>query len=317
MSLKIKEMKFKHVCLPLIALLIFAGCEFPLSEFIKNESISGSDMQQTLGPQMPEPQLRHIMKGELTQAVNTAVSPPKTSCSNIHLPLTPETNGQRPSVNSPHSSAANHEDFFSQLTKAPPKKCGYKLSGFSRRDVNKICQAMNEVIEDRQVRCHDSNCATASWLAILKILKTRDDWEQLRPQFTCQAPFPRTYLVYVNHGIRGLAKEYKLGPTARMNLSGNSSQKSQQLKANIQKGWPQKGDPLLLQRNASRSYTGHAVIFSHFKTSTGKVYDKSNAEDITEVCYWSSNRSTNGSSSRCEKISYMQHIDAARINGNG
>lgn len=210
------------------------------------------------------------------------------------------------------------DTFFQSITTAPPPGCGYKLSGFKTTQTRAICQAMDDLANKREIRdsakCHVSNCSTASYLAVIQILRERKDWESIQDNFTCKAPFPKAYLTYVgSNGLRAFAAEYGLGDTKRISLPGNSSKKAGLLAESFTSGWPKKSDPILLQRDKSKKHTAHAVIFSHFESDDGAIFDGKSDKKITKVCYWSSNLGTKGTANRCEPISYMSFIDAARI----
>ncbi|MBH49084.1 MAG: hypothetical protein CME71_13025 [Halobacteriovorax sp.] len=199
------------------------------------------------------------------------------------------------------------DEYFLSLTNEPPPQCGYKLSRFSRSEVNAICQAMDDAANDRPVGCHVSNCTTASYIGIIKILKTRDNWSELKSNFACSSPFPRTYLTFGQRGPRWLASEFDLGESRRVTAG------AQNLKSSLQEGFPRKGDPVLLQRNARNGNTGHSVIFSHYENASGSTVGSDSTETIAKVCYWSSNQSTNGSSNRCESIDRLTFLDTAHL----
>lgn len=303
------------------------GCEE--GQLPQNYSIPGdvvkNSMPDTLGPS----EVDKVMSGDIGGAIDESVSPVDPKCKpssdqpGVTRPWTAEElerirQAEEEKERLEAGLAADDafevdDDFFKQLIKAPPKQCGYKLSRFSRPQVQAICDAMTAVIEDRPVQCHVSNCTTASFLGVLKLLKTRKDFPQMKDQFMCRSPFPKAYLTYATKNIRGFVQEYGLGETRRMRLTGGLESRSNQLKQNIEAGFPKKGYPLLLQRDQSRSNSAHSVIFSHFQTADGKPYVKGQPGTIAKVCYWSSNQSTRGSGNRCETISYMQFIDTARI----
>lgn len=210
------------------------------------------------------------------------------------------------------------DNFFKSITTEPPPNCQYKLKGFTQAEVQKICNAMDDIAKDLPVRessrCHVSNCTTASYLAVIKIAKSRPDWENIKSKFTCRSPFPAAYRLFGGaNGLRAFVAENDLGKTQRLVLQGNSDRRSKKLQDDFAAGWPRKNDPILLQRNASKDLTAHSVIFSHYTTESGADYDPKQPEKITQVCYWSSNYGTKGTSNRCEPISYMDFIDAAQI----
>ncbi len=215
------------------------------------------------------------------------------------------------------SNFSDPDEFFQSITGEPPTNCRYSMR-MSTANVQKICQAMDDLSNDRPVResarCHVSNCSTASYLAMIQIAKTRSDWDQLQSRFTCSSPFPAAYRLFVGpNGLQAFMQEYDLGSTRRIVIRGSAESRSQKLQEDFSAGFPRKSDPILLQRDSTRGGTGHAVIFSHFETSGGQEYDPSNPQQISKVCYWSSNQSTNGSSNRCENVSYMNFIDAAQL----
>ncbi|MCB9062540.1 MAG: hypothetical protein H6622_13540 [Halobacteriovoraceae bacterium] len=210
------------------------------------------------------------------------------------------------------------------LSSDPPANCGYKSGnsekgqGFKRNETNKVCQAMNDVITGVQTKCHLSNCTTASFLAIIKILKQRSDFEKKYLHLLeCKKPFPRFYLDYGQANLIKFTADYELGKTARIEIPYKDSPKSisDTIKNQFAKGIPQSTDALKLDRNETVFYAGHAAIFSHFKTDDGKIYNGNQKGIITEVCYWSSNYNTNGSGARCEKLTRIGSMQFARING--
>ncbi len=216
-----------------------------------------------------------------------------------------------------NTAFSDPDEFFQSITGEPPPNCQYSLR-INMANVRKICQAMDDLANDRPVResarCHVSNCSTASYLAMIQIAKTRSDWDQIQSRFTCSSPFPAAYRLYVGpNGLQAFMQEYNLGSTRRIVISGSAEARSQKLQEDFAQGFPRKSDPILLQRDRSRGGTGHAVIFSHFETASGQSYDPENPEQIQKVCYWSSNQSTSGSSNRCENVSYMNFIDAAQL----
>tara|TARA_R110000868_G_scaffold248282_22_gene504755 strand:+ start:23946 stop:24935 length:990 start_codon:yes stop_codon:yes gene_type:complete len=203
------------------------------------------------------------------------------------------------------------DEYFLSLTNEPPPQCGYKLSRFSQAEVNAICQAMDDAANDRPVGCHVSNCTTASYIGIIKILKTRENWAELKSNFTCRSPFPATYLTFGQRGPRWLASNFDLGESRRINISRSGA--AQILKDSFGEQFPRKGDPVLLQRNAANGNTGHSVIFSHYESASGSEVGANSSETIDKVCYWSSNQSTRGSSNRCESISRLSFLDTAHL----
>lgn len=210
------------------------------------------------------------------------------------------------------------DEFFRSITTEPPPNCRYKLKGFTTAEVRKICRAMDAIAKDQPINeddlCHVSNCTTASYLAIIKIAKSRSDWDRIKSRFTCTSPFPAAYRMFGGpNGLRAFAAEYGLGESRRLVLSGNADRRSEKLKTDFAAGWPKKSDPILLQRDDSKGRTAHSVIFSHYETASGENFDPSNPQTISKVCYWSSNLGTRGTSNRCEPISYLSFIDAAQI----
>ena len=211
----------------------------------------------------------------------------------------------------------DEDEFFRSITGEPPPNCQYGLR-INTANVNKICQAMDDLANDRAVResarCHVSNCSTASYLAMIQIAKTRSDWSSIQSQFTCRSPFPAAYRKFVGpNGLQAFMQEYNLGDARRIRLSGNADSRSAKLQSDFAEGFPRKSDPILLQRDQTKGGTGHSVIFSHFETSPGETYDPENPQQISKICYWSSNQGTSGTSNRCENVSYMSFIDAAHL----
>lgn len=209
------------------------------------------------------------------------------------------------------------DEFFRSITGEPPPNCQYSLR-INQTNVNKICQAMDDLANDRPVRdsakCHVSNCSTASYLAMIQIAKSRSDWSSLQSRFTCSRPFPEAYRLFVGpNGLQAFMQEYDLGDARRIRLSGNAASRSTKLQSDFAEGFPRKSDPILLQRDQTKGGTGHSVIFSHFETSSGSTYNPESPEQISKVCYWSSNQGTRGTSNRCENVSYMSFIDAAHL----
>ncbi len=209
------------------------------------------------------------------------------------------------------------DEFFRSITGEPPPNCQYSLR-INQTNVNKICQAMDDLANDRPVRdsakCHVSNCSTASYLAMIQIAKSRSDWSSIQNRFTCRTPFPAAYRLFVGpNGLQAFMQEYDLGDARRIRLSGNASSRSSKLQNDFAQGFPRKSDPILLQRDQTKGGTGHSVIFSHFETSSGSTYNPESPEQISKVCYWSSNQGTRGTSNRCENVSYMSFIDAAHL----
>ncbi|PIP90250.1 MAG: hypothetical protein COW01_09735 [Bdellovibrionales bacterium CG12_big_fil_rev_8_21_14_0_65_38_15] len=212
---------------------------------------------------------------------------------------------------------SNEDEFFASITGEPPPNCQYSLR-INQTNVNKICQAMDDLANDRPVResakCHVSNCSTASYLAMIQIAKTRSDWSSIQSRFTCNRPFPEAYRLFVGpNGLQAFMQQYELGDARRIRLNGSAASRSTKLQSDFAQGFPRKSDPILLQRDQTKGGTGHSVIFSHFETSSGSTYNPESPEQISKICYWSSNQGTHGSSNRCENVSYMSFIDAAHL----
>lgn len=235
---------------------------------------------------------------------------------------------ERQMAESGSTSFTNIDDFFNSIIDEPDPNCGYRLGGpkspYPRPDINKFCAAMNDLANDRPVsaenKCHISNCTTASYMAIIQTMQTRSDWDEKKHLFECSRPWPAAYSTYKGaNGLIAFAQEYDLGSSRRMTLTGPEARgktKAQILQDFLSDGFPRKSDPLLLQRLPTRGFpsgSGHAVIFSHFETASGQEYSPDQGQQISKVCYWSSNGSTNGAGTRCEDISIMQSIHTAQI----
>lgn len=266
---------------------------------ISNEKADSSQAK----PKAKSPKKRHYpLAGEVSEDYQERVH------------ASEEVKEQIEAVMSSTPSFTSLDDLFASITNEPPPSCGYKLSKFSRSQVNAICAAMDAAANDRPVQCHVSNCTTASYIGIIKNLRKRDNWQSIKSRFTCSSPFPETYLNYGQRGPRWLASELDLGESRRISVSSNATTRNQNLLENFTAGFPRRGDPVLLQRNARNGNTGHSVIFSHFEASGGEIIESANGQTVAKVCYWSSNSSTNGSANRCEAIEKMSFLDTAHIN---
>lgn len=235
---------------------------------------------QGLPPSKTEAAQESLKKGDFQGYIEAYVNPVSSGCS-------------------PLESSELGDEFlpFRELTDIPIAGCGYKIRGFTKSDVKALCEGIAAACEADKPTCHVSNCTTASYLGIIEQMRTRSDWEEKKSEFTCRPPqgFGKAYRTYTEaDGLRKLFNRHDLGNTKRISPSRLPEMK--------EKGWPSKGDALLLQR---KSGSGHAVIFDKYE------YDKSGK--IKEVCYWSSNSRTKGAGKQCERISKMQFIDVGKV----
>lgn len=179
-------------------------------------------------------------------------------------------------------------------TDANGNTCGYKLKGFTYTDLANLCKARNAIIDGTETdppelkSCHVSNCTIASYLGIIELLKTRDNYEDIKEDLKCRlsesgkfkgwGPIYSEYIKYsgLEHLTDYLVENYELD--AQYELL-----QKDQLKTYADQGIPAKGNPLQLNRSGG---SGHAVIFSNYR--------RNEAGEVTHICYWSSNYSANG-----------------------
>ena len=237
-----------------------------VGHFLKTGSFDKAAVETTVTSELPKAAASEVMEGDLAGAVDKLVAPPgEKEC------LSPwervkrdarlraekgkeDTNREIAEMGDLHVDIEGN--LLNRVTSFAPKNCGYKLEKFSQSQVNLMCQAMNEVINDEPVNCHVSNCTTMSYLALIKLAKLRPDWEEKKSLFECTSPFPSPYLHYGNAGIAAFVDEYGLGQSKE--LSSNQSVLKDQFGG---EGWHREGDALGLERkNGSAIKSSLAII---------------------------------------------------------
>lgn len=175
-----------------------------------------------------------------------------------------------------------------------PKNCGYQI-------VSSSVVSQNAPRAPAYLpKCSPSMCTSATFYAISNLLQKLNLQHRLPGGDARLAELTNTKgLAYkmLNEMARPdeFVKEFKLG--VGTTLSQND------LQSCSQKGWPHEGDIIQLWR---KDGTGHSAIFE------GMMYDSKGA--IAGLCYFTSNKITNGFAKRCEDSKNIKQLIVGRIN---
>lgn len=204
------------------------------------------------------------------------------------------------------TSDANPEDpcdYLNMLKKNFPKKAGYAFP-FKEQYVAPLCQQVKHVSEGNYPGPHVSNCATSTFMAIqIKLqLHYKEKFQEMKRDYSCEGSsgFGSGYKAFVIDGIIPWAKKHlqKFDPSANVDdflktLSPDPSNTE----------WPKPGDPMVMDRHNG---SGHAVVFTRY------------SDDGSKVCYFSSNKGTQGfggepDDERCESLSAIKNFTVVKI----
>lgn len=177
-----------------------------------------------------------------------------------------------------------------------PGNCGYTFRGWSNQDSRNFRPNIEAVAQGRIPRCHESNCSTATYLALVEAIRGTEHEERLRNQLHMGGPLYESFVIRPNMIENTFGRDpFNLGPYQKMERTDEATIRQYQ-----ESGWPSPGDFLILNR---RNGTGHSVLFSHYQ---GEGSNR-------QVCYWSSNRGTNGMGMQCERMSRMASVHMGRV----
>lgn len=196
-----------------------------------------------------------------------------------------------------NSWSSDNDSLFSFLSRFP-KGQGYNVDVHPK---NVFCDNVKNIVDDtNKIGNSSSHCTIASYQAILYKIRHSSHWDrpEIKSAFSsCSSGAESPYGLYLgSDGLRNLFEKYQLGNT-KVIQPGELAQYEKQ-------GWPSEGDPILFQRHmvwkGREQITGHSAIFTR--------YMKKN-DQITHICYWSSNTSTDGYGEKCEIIDYKKMIN--------
>lgn len=63
-----------------------------------------------------------------------------------------------------------------------PENCGYTFRGWSNQDTRNFRPNIEAVAQGRLPRCHESNCSTATYLALVEAIRGTEHEARLRDQ---------------------------------------------------------------------------------------------------------------------------------------
>lgn len=184
------------------------------------------------------------------------------------------------------------QEFLDRLREYP-QNCGYAFNNWNSDKLRQLDQAIESAQRDGAIPCHPSDCATASYLALIERLQGTPHAQNL--DFRRGRDLYRRFVMEVN----SIERTFGPSPTG-LGLGDFRKIPSNQLDSHLQTGWPAPGDFVLLNRN---NRSGHMTVFSHFE---GEGSNR-------RICYWSSNRGTNGMGMQCERMSTIGSIHAGRV----
>ncbi len=216
---------------------------------------------------------------------------------NLQNPLlaSPDCLGNSPDSCDPCTNKSSPgESYYASIIKTFPKGCGYKWQGFSTSGFN---ETISEFLKSGKILCsseHQSMCTSAAFLAFLmKAKQLVKDKKITQAQLERWADLRGPAWPILNIQARPdlLLKELDLGDGRILRQNEIPTD-----------NWPSKGDLVQIWR---KDRSGHSVVFSNLlKSSNGKVMG---------VCYWASNKSTNGYGERCEPIEKVDRLIASRF----
>lgn len=182
------------------------------------------------------------------------------------------------------------------LKKNYPKGCGYTFRGWSNQDSRNFKPNIHAVANGRIPNCHESNCSTATYLALIEAIRGTPHEKRLKGKINFGGPLYKSFVTEPNM----IERTFGPGP---FNLG--SFQKVQRTDektiANYQsKGWPSAGDFVVVNR---KNGSGHSVVFSHYQGSGSN----------RQMCFWSSNKGTNGMGVQCERTGSFASFHIGRI----
>lgn len=177
-----------------------------------------------------------------------------------------------------------------------PKNCGYKWRGFS---MSRYREDVRHFIANGDVNCNHSMCTSAVFMALIahakKSKKSRSITNDELGELT--TPGGKAYrIINENTEPNVLVEVYGLG-------KGYTFDGAREI-ARTGKNIPKKGDLIQIWR---RNGSGHSAIFKGF-------IDK-NKDGVNDfLCYWSSQKKTNGYGDRCETIHDMETLRVGSFN---
>jgi hypothetical protein len=183
-------------------------------------------------------------------------------------------------------------EFLNRLREYP-QECGYAFNNWNSERLQQLDQAIESATSGGEIPCHPSDCATASYLALIERLQGTPHFESL--DFQRSGQLYRRFVTEANSVERTFAS-----PPTGLGLGEFRAITPNQIDSQQGEGWPQEGDFVLLNRS---NRTGHMTVFSHFEGSGSN----------RQICYWSSNRGTNGMGMQCEQMSRMSSIHVGRV----
>lgn len=171
-----------------------------------------------------------------------------------------------------------------------PKNCGYRWKGFN---MSRYKEDIKHFINTGDVNCSHSMCTSAVFMALVAHAKKAKSAGSLSVSRFSELTTPggRAYRI-INESTEpnALVEYYKLG-------KGYTFDGANEI-AKAGKSVPKKGDLIQIWR---RNGSGHSVIFKGFIDT-----NQNGRNDL--LCYWSSQKKTNGYGDRCETISDMETL---------
>jgi hypothetical protein len=179
-----------------------------------------------------------------------------------------------------------------------PADCKYKWKGFSMSTYKKV--VTNYKADNSQIACTHSMCTSAVFLAWVNIQRKQLEKGKIsRAEFDKRTkPGGKAYQILNSAAEPNeLVEAYGLGKGTVQYASDGKIGKTNNL--------PKAGDLVQLWRKNS---SGHSVVFKGFRDSNGDGRND-------QLCYWSSQKKTNGYGNRCESINDMDRILIGSLNG--
>lgn len=236
------------------------------------------------------------------ERIATSTQPPKAIfCNEVPKNIKPDTkyNSEDP--------FALAESVFANFK----RKCKYKVH-FNQSDVENLCRNMNNVLYGRKLTCHTSNCATASYIGFLNLIKNTPLLDKIGlNNLACEvnenndfAKWGKAYIQFKEGvTIKDMVSKYNIGHF----LGKVQPHKANKLDDTFATGYPRPRDLLFMQRFTppKGKGTGHTAFFSHYKFDfRGK---------INYICYVTSGRKHKGVGPICEDIDSIDYIDIVRL----
>ena len=182
------------------------------------------------------------------------------------------------------------------VVSAFPPDCGYEMRDFN---ATAFRETVAQFLVDGSVLCggrHHSMCTSAAFLAFLsQARRWRDEGRITDAQLTEWADL---------HGPVYQALNFAAQPDELVRQLGVGYGATFSQNALPQRDWPKENDFVQIWRTRPPA-SGHSVV------AAGQLTDSNGAS--IGLCYWSSNRGTNGYGMQCERYADMERIIVGRL----